>query len=110
MRHLKLVNEGLASAQDSISQTGNPKRLSNSFYVKFPQDRGRETTITTYGKPYVENGQTYIDFKIWNREWDTNDRLLNDRESVFLRRMSLENFLDIGRANFKYFKSTVKYL
>lgn len=106
MRHETLASQKLIDSGDSLSQSGLPKPMGMELYVQFPQDKGKYTKIITYGRPYLENGQVFIDFKIWDRDWGS-ERLLHDRDSKILRRMTLEQFLEIGKSNFI---SHLKYL
>ncbi len=110
MRRNELLSQNLIQESDVISQSGISKRMSRTYEVKFPQDRNLETTISIYGEPYVVNDIWYVDFKIWSREWG-NDRLIHDRETFFLRRMTLEQFLLIGKDSFiSSLKNRQKYI
>ena len=100
-----LLTKKLIEQDDSVSLSGHPKKLTRDHEVQFPQDNGLFTRVAIYGEPYLENGVWFVDFKIWSRDWG-GERLKHDRDSVYLRRMTLEQFVTIGGQSFI---SSLKY-
>lgn len=72
----------------SISQNRQVKRVNRNFDVRFKQDQGKVSTISTYGPPYLVEGKLVIDFKINSRMWDD----LTDYSTPVLRRMPYKDF------------------
>jgi hypothetical protein len=100
-----LLSKKMIERDDLVSLSGHPKKLTRDLEVQFPQDNGLFTRVAIYGEPYLENGVWFVDFKIWSRDWG-GERLKHDRDSVYLRRMTLEQFVTIGKQGFI---SSLKY-